>query len=306
MTTSALASVTPPVVADPLPPSVSAALVHIDRLIHLDLCRRGVVDEGAWHAYERGRQSGSAPSVAELAAALAGAPAHVLLLASARQDDRDAPIGAAVLARLLLRLGHRVSVYTEPGSESVLEVLLQAAVGAEAAPPVAAWGQADPSAAAALAQDHDRVCIVVGVCARNEVGDGPVSRIHRAAVRLGRPTLLVRQAPTGADADAVRRDERAWPRVMELVAATAATGVYGLAAALALLRDDPTLCATPEDEAGLALVAEALGVTGPLEAIGDWDAFPTEPRAAVVALLRSIVGRSLGGLRPAPARSPRA
>ena len=72
-------------------------------------------------------------------------------------------------------------------------------------------------------------------------------------------------------------------------------GVYGVCAALALLRGDPTLCHDPDEEEALHHVGVGLGLAdgGGGEIIAACDGIPARASAALVLLMRTIVERAL-------------
>jgi hypothetical protein len=87
-----------------------------------------------------------------------------------------------------------------------------------------------------------------------------------------------------------------------LVANSSNIGAYGVTAALALLRRDPSLCHTPQLDYALAHVGAGLGlVDGVNGALRPWcDGIPPETNAAVVQILLNIVERTLEAIAPRP------
>jgi hypothetical protein len=85
-----------------------------------------------------------------------------------------------------------------------------------------------------------------------------------------------------------------------LVANSSNIGAYGVTAALALLRRDPSLCHTPQLDYALAHVGAGLGlVDGVNGALRPWcDGIPPEANAAVVEIMRNIVERTLEAAAP--------
>jgi hypothetical protein len=72
-------------------------------------------------------------------------------------------------------------------------------------------------------------------------------------------------------------------------------GAYGVAAAIALLRRDPSLCHTPDEEVALHHVGVGLGLVdgGGGERIPWCDGIPAAAAAAMVRLMQNIVERTL-------------
>ena len=76
---------------------------------------------------------------------------------------------------------------------------------------------------------------------------------------------------------------------------TSNIGAYGVIGALALLREDPTLCHTPDEEIALHHVGVGLGLVdgGGGERIPWCDGIPADASAAIVRLVLNIVERTL-------------
>jgi len=85
------------------------------------------------------------------------------------------------------------------------------------------------------------------------------------------------------------------PADVLVIASSSNLGAYGVVAALALLRNDVTLCHTPEEEIALHHVGVGLGLSdgGGGGAIPWCDGIPAEASAAMVLLMRNIVERTL-------------
>ena len=80
-----------------------------------------------------------------------------------------------------------------------------------------------------------------------------------------------------------------------VVASTSNLGAYGVAAALAMLKNNPSLCHSADEEIALHHVGVGLGlVDGGGGGLIPWcDGIPAESNAAVVTLLQNIVLRTL-------------
>ena len=70
-----------------IPAPEPTVLAQIERLIRLDLCRSGPVDDAAWRAHERQQAAGGAADLAAVARALAGPPSRVLLVQREEQTQ---------------------------------------------------------------------------------------------------------------------------------------------------------------------------------------------------------------------------
>lgn len=96
------------------------AFDNIDRLINVEM-RSGTLPRGLkWPMYEIARHHATLPLVASAALALNRAPARVLIASGAAVPghmpvgENDGPIGSVVLAQALSRIGHQVTIVTDP------------------------------------------------------------------------------------------------------------------------------------------------------------------------------------------------
>jgi hypothetical protein len=80
-----------------------------------------------------------------------------------------------------------------------------------------------------------------------------------------------------------------------VVATSSNLGAYGVCAALAIARRDPTLCHTPEAEIALEHMGVGLGLMdgGTGKRIAAVDGIPVQDSAAVVTLMQALVARAL-------------
>jgi hypothetical protein len=87
----------------------------------------------------------------------------------------------------------------------------------------------------------------------------------------------------------------AMPTDVLVVATSSNLGAYGVCAALAVQRQDPSLCHTPEEEIALEHVGVGLGLTdgGTGQRIAAVDGIPVQDNAAVVTLMQALVARAL-------------
>ena len=85
------------------------------------------------------------------------------------------------------------------------------------------------------------------------------------------------------------------PTTRLVVGSTSNLGAYGVCAALALLRNDLTLCHDPDEEEALHHVGVGLGLSdgGGGGIIAACDGIPSSASAALVLLMRTIVERAL-------------
>ena len=85
------------------------------------------------------------------------------------------------------------------------------------------------------------------------------------------------------------------PADVLVVGTSSNIGCYGVVAALALMRGEPELCHTPEEERAITACGVELGLTdgGSGQAIAAVDGVPVDDNEAVVHLMRAVVRRAL-------------
>ena len=85
------------------------------------------------------------------------------------------------------------------------------------------------------------------------------------------------------------------PTDVLVVGTSSNIGCYGIVAALALMRGEPELCHTPEEERAIVACGVDLGLTdgGSGTVIAAVDGVPVDDNAAVVHLMQAVVCRAL-------------
>lgn len=308
----------------------AVAFDNLDRLINIEMRGPGLPRGLKWTMFMLAREAAGMSLVAAAALEFDRTPARVLLVSGAAVPghmpvgENDGPIGTVVLARTLTRIGHRVSILTDPVAAEPFRGLLRS-IGLDV--PVLEIGLDDRALQERLAAEHDIVCgierlggnvngIIYGAtghsrapfranldhlidCARragkrtvgvgdggNEIGFGNVrERLMEALPHYA----YAHVTPCGGGVySAVRTD-------VLLVANTSNMGAHAIAAGLALLRRDLSLCHTAEDELALAHVGVGLGlIDGGSGELRPWcDGVPPAANAAVVEVMRTIVSQAL-------------
>ena len=313
------------------------AFDNIDRLINVEM-RSGTLPRGLkWTMYEIARNVSPLPLVAAAALALNGPPGRVLIAGGAAVPghmpvgENDGPIGSVVLARALVRIGHEVAIVTDPVAAEPFRGLLRSLGGCDGVR-VIEIGLGDEAMQRELAAGFDIYCAIerlggnphgiiygaTGVSraphranldrlfqlARERgaptigIGDGGneigFGNIHRQMMdRLSEFAFCERTPCGGGVYSAVNTD-------VLLVANTSNMGAHAVVAGLALLRNDPSLCHTAEQELALAHVGVGLGlIDGGSGELRAWcDGVPPAANAAVVEVLRTIVTQALLPVQP--------
>lgn len=306
------------------------AAENIDRLQCLEIQGRGLPRGIKGPLYETVRAAHDGPLVLAAADLLDKEPAHVGIVSGAAVPDHmpagenDGPLGTAVLARALTRIGHRVTVYTDPAAANAFRVLL-GRYGLDV--PVDELALHDTAQQEDIANGID-VAVAVERLGGNVNGiiygatgvsrqdfRCNVDRLFRTATKLGKPTLSiadggneigfgkVHSALVEAMPDLNLADRTPCgggivsvvPTDVLVMATSSNLGCYGVCAALAVKRTDPTLCHTPEEEIALEHIGVGLGLTdgGTGQRIAAVDGIPVQDNAAVVTLMQAIVARAL-------------
>lgn len=307
---------------------VEIACDNIDKLLCIEMRRKGLPRGFKWPLYEVARAVCDRPLVLAAAQVLDRAPARIGIVTGAAVPEHmplgenDGPLGAVVLAAALTRIGHSVSVLTDPACAGPIAFLLKRA---GLASPVVELRLGDVAQQEALAPDFDVLVAIErlggnlhgklhGVNGTNrDAFRCNVDRLFAAHAGLGRASIaigdggneigfgriretLMERLPEFAQTETVEGGIFSVVPVDVLVmAGTSNLGAYGVVAALALLRNDATLCHSPEEEVALHQVGVGLGLVdgGGGGAIPWCDGIPAEASAAVVLLMRNIVERTL-------------
>lgn len=310
---------------------------NIDRLLAVEMRRRGIPRGFKWRIFEIARAAADEALCLAAARRLNGPPGKVAIVTGAwipgemPVGESDGPYGAVVLARALERLGHEVTIYTDVECAPPIGKLIDYFGARVALDPVS---RDDPAANNSIADDSDAI-VAIERLGRNVHGNlysmnaYPVSEHHFAfddcfyAMRAaGKPTVAVTDGGNEIGYGGIR--ERlvaelpglnlaektpcgggivcATPCDALVVANSSNLGAYGVVAALALLNGDASLCHEPELEQALHHIGVGLGLIdgGGGGAIAATDGIPAAASAAVVHVLRTIVEQALMEPRTRP------
>ncbi len=313
------------------------AAENIDRLLAVEMRRRGIPRGFKWRIYELARAWQGEPLCLAAARPFADGGMRIALVTGAWIPDAmplgetDGPYGSVVLARALARIGHRVTIYSDVEAIPPIAFLAEY-LGAGVA--VEAVERGDGGANARIADANDAF-LAVERLGRNAEGNlysmngFPVNDLHFAfddcAERMreaGKPVVSVtdggNEIGNGVIREALMAElpdlnlaERtvcgggiicATPCDALVVANSSNLGAYGVVAGLALLREDASLCHDRGEEVALHYVGLGLGLIdgGGGGAVAATDGIPAEASGAVVHLLRNIVERTLEAPRERP------
>ena len=311
-------------------PNTTAAYANLDRLSCLELQGAALPHGVKTGLYEAAREAQGQPLTCAAAELLDRPPGHIGIVTGAAvpeympAGENDGPLGSVVLARTLVAMGHRVSLYTDPPAAPPIEALAMR-YGLDA--PVVRLGLHDALQQEAIAAALD-LAVAVERHGGNPHGNlygvtgtprhdfrSNVDRLFRAMAESGKPTLGIGDG--GNEVGFGRIYDRLCALMPEfnlkektacgggiftvvptdvlVVGTSSNTGCYGVVAALALRRGAPALCHTPEDERALIAYGVELGLTdgGSGQVIAAVDGVPAEDHAAVVHLMRAVVQRAL-------------
>ncbi len=303
---------------------------NIDKLINIEMRRTGMPRGKKWVLYEVARSISSEPLVLAAARLLDRAPCSIAIVTGAAVPghmplgENDGPFGSVVLAGALVRLGHSVTIYTDPDPLPPIKALVErAGIAVEVVP----LTLGDTAQQVAIAEKHD-VFVAIERLGGNRNGfihgvTGVSRSSHRAnvdtifttATRLGKPTLSIADGGNEIGFGRIHREleQRLPEHIMAdktpcgggifcvvpvdvlAVGTSSNIGTYGVVAALALLRKDASLCHTPEEEIALHHVGVGLGLVdgGGGGRIPWCDGIPADANAALVRLMQNIVERTL-------------
>ena len=306
------------------------AAENMDRLLCIEMRRKGLPRGFKWPLYEAARAISDGPMVLKAARMLDRPAARVGIFTGAAVPDHmpvgenDGPFGSTVLARALERLGHQVTIYTDPDCAAPIEALLKRTGSAT---PVRRLVLGDLAQQAEAAARED-VLVAIERLGGNINGklhgvNGVVRDAFRCnvdhafleATRLGKTTIgigdggneigfgrlretLEERLPAFAQKDKTPCGGGIFSRIATdhlVVASTSNLGAYGVVAALAMVKGDASLCHDAAEEVALHHVGVGLGLVdgGGGGAIPWCDGIPAESNAAVVTLLENIVLRTL-------------
>ena len=303
---------------------------NIDKLINIEMRRSGMPRGKKWVLWEVARAQATEPLVLAAARLLDRTPSDIAIVTGAAVPghmpvgENDGPFGSVVLAAALTKIGHKVTIYTDPDALPPIDMLARRAGLKSEVLPLALGDNAQQEKIAAR---HDlfvaierlggnRNGFIYGVTG---VSRSPhranVDTIFKTAAKLGKPTLgigdggneigfgkvhaelekrlpdhtMAHKTPCGGGVFSVV------PTDVLAVGTSSNIGAYGVVAALAMLRRDPALCHTPEEEEALHHVGVGLGLVdgGGGDRIPWCDGIPFDCNAALVRLMRNIVERTL-------------
>lgn len=308
---------------------------NIDRVMNVEMRRPGLPRGNKWAMYSIARNAAPAPLVLETARMLDRAPARVLIVSGAAVPkhmplgENDGPIGSVVLAKSLSAIGHSVAILTDPACAGPFEGLIRYL---DIPVEVIQIGLEDRPLQERMVEEND-LFIAIERLGGNVNGNlygvngnprggmrANLDHLFRTARAKGKRTMAIGDGGNEIGFGKIRdRLEREMPEyaykdvtpcgggiysAMEtdtlLVANSSNIGAYGVTAALALLRRDPSLCHTPELDYALAHVGAGLGlVDGVNGELRPWcDGIPPEANAAVVQVMLNIVERTLETAAP--------
>lgn len=299
---------------------------NIDRVLTVEIRRPGVTRGFKSVLYDVARAAADGPLVLGAAGMLNGPPGRVGIVTGAAVPvhmplgENDGPFGALVLAGALERIGHTVTIYTDPEVAGPMRVLIHRAGQAAATIELArgdARQQEDAAAASDILVAIERLGCnpnghMYGMTANSRDGlRAKVGGMFAAHAALGRPSLGIGDGGNEIGLGSLRAELVRWlphinqadktpcgggvfattPTTRTVVGSTSNLAAYGVCAALALLRDDAALCHTPEEELALHHVGVGLGLAdgGGGGIIAATDGIPAEANAATVLLMRAIV-----------------
>lgn len=302
----------------------------IDKLQCTEMRRRGLPRGHKWKLYELARATESESLVLAAARKLASEPIDVAILTGAAVPDHmpkgenDGPFGAVILAKALLKIGHKVTIITDPEPAPATEGLL-AYFGLDV--PIEIFSLGESARQEAFAETFDALVTIERLGGNpngNLHGIGGVSRnafrvnfdsLVNKANDLGKITIgigdggneigfgkiydaLVESMPALNNTEKTRCGGGIFsvvPTGTLVIGSTSNLGAYGVCAALAMLKKDPSLAHTPEDELALHYIGVGLGMSdgGTGAIIPDCDGIPAETNAAMVRMMQTMVEMEL-------------
>ncbi len=311
-------------------PIAETAYANLDRLSCLEIQGAALPHGVKTGLYEAAREAEGRPLTLAAAELLDRPPARIGIVTGAAVPDHmpagenDGPLGSVVLAQALVRMGHRVSFYTDPPAAPPIEALT-ARYGLDA--PTVHLGLHDTAQQDAIAAELD-VAVAVERHGGNPHGNlygvtgtprhpfrANVDHLFGTVAASGKPTLGVGDGGNEVgfgriyDTLCARMPEynlkektacgggifTVMPTDVLVVGTSSNIGCYGVVAALALRRGEPELCHTPEEERAITAYGVELGLTdgGSGRVIAAVDGVPVDDNAAVVHLMRAVVRRAL-------------
>eukprot|EP01037_Dinobryon_pediforme_P008856 gene8856-8947_t len=295
----------------------SIAADNLDRLVTVEIRRPGVTRGFKSVLYDVARAASPGPLVLGAAEMLNTAPQRIGIVTGAAvpvhmpAGENDGPFGSVVLAGVLKRIGHSVTIYTDPECAVPVQALLTRAGQATG---LVELQRDDPAQQEKAASDCDMLIAVerlggnpnghiYGMTAQARDGfRAKVDRMFLAHAGLGQQSLgigdggnevgfggiraeLVRQLPHINQADKTPCGGGVFSTIATtrlVVGSTSNLAAYAVCAALALIRNDLSLCHTPEEELAIHHVGVGLGLAdgGGGGIIASTDGIPADANAA--------------------------
>ncbi len=309
----------------------------IDKLMMVEIRQRGANRGFKWTLYELARAASDRPLVLAAAEALNGPPMLVGIVTGAAvpehmpAGENDGPFGAVALARTLVAIGHQVVIWTDPECAPPIEGLLK---HMQVPARLGILGMNDEAQQKAIAAECGALVAIERLGGNvngfihginGKVRNGfrtKVDVIFDTARALGKPTIgigdggnevgfgkirdaLLERAPEHNQADRTPCGGGIFSAVATDVLVTATTsniGAYGVAAAIAMLRGDASLCHDGDEEERLHYVGVGLNLTdgGGGGQIAACDGIPAKANGAMATLIQAVVQRFLDPPRVRP------
>lgn len=306
------------------------ACENIDLVMNVEMRRRGLPRGNKWRMFQMARALEGEPLSLAAARIFDRPPAHVLIATGAAVPEfmpvgeNDGPIGTAVLARALDRMGHTIGVVTDPVAAPPVAALLEHLEVEATVTPIEVGDTALPES---LLDAYDVIAAIERLGGNrngNLHGINGVSRTHHranldrlffGAQERGKPTVAIgdggNEIGFGRIIDRLEAEMPEFvfkdktpcgggvfsvvPADVLVVANSSNIGAYGIAAALALLREDPSLAHDSETDIGLHHFGAGLGlVDGANGQRHAWcDGIPPQATAAVVTIMQALVTQTL-------------
>lgn len=302
----------------------------IDKLQCTEMRRRGLPRGHKWKLYELARAADSEALVLAAARKLSGDAMHVGILTGAAvpehmpMGENDGPFGAVILARSLIRMGHSVTIVTDPEPAPAIIGLLKYF---ELDVPVETFSLDDRSRQKVFAATLDALVVIERLGGNKNGNLHGIGGVSRDAFRVNFDDLVIeanrlekitigigdggneigfgkiygqlvstmpelhntKKTPCGGGIFSVV------PTGTLVIGSSSNLGAYGVCAALAMLNQNQDLCHTPEEEIALHYIGVGLGMSdgGTGAIIPDCDGIPAETNAAMVRMMQTMVEMEL-------------
>ena len=310
--------------------SENIAYENIDRVLSLELQGAALPYGVKARLYEAARQVHEKPPVQAAAELLNRPPSTIGIVTGAQVPEKmplgenDGPLGAVVLAKALTSIGHKVAFYTDTAAAAPIEELLEwLSIDAK----LVRLEKGDTKIQKQIADSLD-IAIAVERLGGNPngilYGATGVSRsdfrcntdtIFEAMTTLGKPTIGIADGGNEIGCGKIRHiivetlaDLNYADRTpcgggifsvvstdVLVIATSSNLGCAGLIAALALHREDPSLCHTGDLERAIIAKGVEIGLTdgGTGRVIEAVDGVAAEVHAGLVSIMGAIVERAL-------------